>query len=1191
MLDYSRAIFENSRDAIIVHRKDCTILDANQATCDLLGYKLEDLIGKKISDFSETQMPLEERNLKELKEKGNTIFERVVVSRDGRKLPVEVSNSIMKLNGEEMVIAVIRDLGAWYQFQTEKQDSEERFRSFVEQSMEGIILIDGEGLIREWNHAIEITSGLSKEKVIGTPIWVIHERLGFGLFEELRLSAENYQPRLKKSMETGISVYFNRVHELDYTNLSGEVRTIRLLVFPIKKKNDVWIGFIVHDINEIKKKEQDIINSESRLKAILTNVQTGIIVVDPSNHTIIDMNPAAMAMFGATRESIIGTTCHNFICPSEAGKCPVTDLGQSIESSERVLIRHDRSRIPILKTVTTFLMDGRTFLLESFVDISERKTIEQRLRHSEERLRLLTSNLKDVIYRIDLVPKFRFSYISSAVESFMGYTLEEVQTAGDPSLFMHPDDMGTFRDKFFGPDRGWEKDASFRLRLRRKDGNYVWIDTRNSPIVGRNGQLIGIEGAARDISVEIKAQEDLNRNAVTDKIIGALSTKFMNLKISEIDAGVNESLAEIGTFIKADRCFIYLLDNENGRIIPTHSWAAPGVPDDDGFSAKVDLSHFPLIRDLMKTGDVVNLPDIRDHKMLSPQATKFLLDHHIYSMTFVPSIVGGSLHGYIGFSTINRVSNWDNHTIHMIHITGELLISVLNRKRMEERLNNERERLAVTLRSIGDGVITTDMLGNVILINKAGEEMTGWNQDEVRGHSLKEVFNIIETDTGANHCSNGPDASSGQCSLSVKSRLMSKTGAEKIVAISMAPIKDSSGVKFGTAIVFRDITAQTSLEEKLIKSQKIEAVGTLAGGLAHDFNNIMTAVLGNISLVKIRSSADGAAMARLEEAERSINKAKGLTSQLLTFSKGGAPIKKVTSPSELLMDTVDFALAGSNVKAHYDFSPDLLDIEADPQQISQVLNNIIVNSIEAMSGGGNIRLMAKNIVLDSSNPHSIPPGGYVQIVVSDDGPGMPPEVVERIFEPFFTTKSKGSGLGLYIVYSIIKNHGGSIEIASQSGAGTTFTINLPASKERAPERARQVSMEVPSAIPRILLMDDDSSILEVTSELLRYMGYLVECAHDGQEALRMYDKEMREGNRFNLVIMDLTVPGGMGGKEAIGHLISLDPKATAIVSSGYSDGPVMANFETYGFKGVMPKPYRIEQMSLEIERVLSVSND
>lgn len=383
-----------------------------------------------------------------------------------------------------------------------------------------------------------------------------------------------------------------------------------------------------------------------------------------------------------------------------------------------------------------------------------------------------------------------------------------------------------------------------------------------------------------------------------------------------------------------------------------------------------------------------------------------------------------------------------------------------------------------------------------------------------------------------------------------------------------------------------DITKSKKMEEELLKAQKLESIGLLAGGIAHDFNNILMAIWGNISLARMDAPPDSRIFERLTAAEKANRQATELTQQLLTFSKGGAPIKRTASIAALIRDSAEFVLRGSNVRCELLVSDDLCPVEVDEGQISQVINNLIINADQAMPEGGVIQVRAENVILEDPSPG--PPlkrGAYIRLTIADQGIGIRPEHISRIFDPYFTTKQKGSGLGLATAYSVIKKHDGYICVDSKLGVGTTFTVYLPAAERKIPQGASREEKS-PAGRGKILVMDDEESVRDVVGQMLAYIGYEADFARDGAEAIEKYAKAKESVCPFDAVIADLTIAGGMGGKEAIRKLLEFDPNTKAIVSSGYSNNPIMAHFKEYGFSGVVAKPYEIERLGLELQRVI-----
>ena len=388
-------------------------------------------------------------------------------------------------------------------------------------------------------------------------------------------------------------------------------------------------------------------------------------------------------------------------------------------------------------------------------------------------------------------------------------------------------------------------------------------------------------------------------------------------------------------------------------------------------------------------------------------------------------------------------------------------------------------------------------------------------------------------------------------------------------------------------VVVRNVTERKRMEDERIRLSKLDSMSVLAGGVAHDFNNILAAIVGNLSFALTARRPD-LQHEVLSDVQAAAFRAQKLVAQLATFSRGGMPIRKVADIAPLLRQSTEFALSGSNVTCEFEISPELAAVSVDEGQIGQVIDNLVINAQQAMPCGGTLRVCAENVVVsgdDAVARLAVRPGRYVRIVVEDHGAGIPAAHLPRIFDPYFTTKEKGSGLGLATAYSIVKRHDGHVSVESEVGRGTTFTILLPASGAR-PELA---------CVPRppspgrglVLLMDDEQMIRDGTGRMLRHLGYTVALARDGEEAVATYRRAVDRGEPFDVVIMDLTIPAGMGGKETLAALRSLDPGVTAVVSSGYSDEPIVAAYREHGFAGVLPKPYTIGELAEVLREVAS----
>src|SRR5882724_2782298 len=479
-----------------------------------------------------------------------------------------------------------------------------------------------------------------------------------------------------------------------------------------------------------------------------------------------------------------------------------------------------------------------------------------------------------------------------------------------------------------------------------------------------------------------------------------------------------------------------------------------------------------------------------------------------------------------------------------------------------------------------DGFFAVDSDWKLTYINAEAEKMVRCKREDVLGHVLWEQFPWL---IGSIFQTNFERVMAER--VGIEFEAADATGK---IWYDVHAYRSNGGI----SVFIRDVSERKKSETERLTTSKLESLGTLAGGIAHDLNNILTVISGNIGLAQIEAPADsGSLLGFLSKAGQAAQHAAHLSSQLLTFSKGGAPLKKMVSIGELLEHSAEFALYGSNLRTDFDITVDLWKAEVDAGQIEQVVNALMLNAREAMPQGGTIRVRARNIVFQENTSAPLPPGRYLKVTITDRGTGITDDLRTKIFDPYFTTKPTATGLGLAISYSIVKKHGGLLLLENTSGEGSVFAFYLRATDNANGTRAgRGAGRPFHYNHQRILIMDDEEAIRELTSQLLGTLGYEVTAVPDGLEAVRIYERALRKGEHFQAVILDATVRGGMGGVATIERLRSMDPKVNAIICSGYSDEAALSEFLAYGFRGALPKPFTRSELADALQRAFEVKN-
>ena len=531
-------------------------------------------------------------------------------------------------------------------------------------------------------------------------------------------------------------------------------------------------------------------------------------------------------------------------------------------------------------------------------------------------------------------------------------------------------------------------------------------------------------------------------------------------------------------------------------------------------------------------------------------------------------------------------SKLEKHRNHLEELvkerTNELRIKIAERQAADHRFRTVFEQSGSLCMILDPN--TTDGIPVIVDANEAACEAHGYAYAQFIGRPVAD----IDDDEGKRLCLERTQLLLSGKPLRIESTHVRKDGTMFPIAV----YADRIDMEGELPLIFtteHDITERKRLEEELLKTRKLESVSVLAGGIAHDYNNILTALFGNIQLAMLKLPPDHAAYTYMQTASQALKRASSLTQQLLTFATGGDPLLAVVNIEHVLQDSVQFALSGSKTKIALNLTDDLWPVKADKSQLSQAFANLTINARQAMPEGGTLYVETKNIKETNENIDSLLSGDFIQISIRDQGLGISRDHIDKIFDPYFTTKESAHGLGLASVHSIITKHNGHISVDSELGIGTTFTVRLPAersSPQTIDEHPSSLAEKSRPTLGHVLVMDDEETIRDLSVEMIESFGYTVDAAADGKEALEKYISADKIGNPYDVLIMDLTIPGGMGGAETVKELLSIDPEAKAIVCSGYSNNPVMANHNKHGFRGRLAKPFMMADLEKELSRVL-----
>ncbi len=888
------------------------------------------------------------------------------------------------------------------------------------------------------------------------------------------------------------------------------------------------VGEIFASAIERQRTEEALRESEARFRTMVTD-QTEMINRYLPDTTITFINEAACRTLGRTAEELIGKPWLPMV--AEEHQEQVRQMLASLDADNPTVTIENQvvapnGEIRWQQWTNRAICDEQGRVVEYQAvghDITERKRAEEALRESEERYRAIFEQAPDSILLIDTQSGALVEFNERAHEN-LGYTREEFEklTLADFEASESPEEVAKHVEKVV-------KEGSDTFETKQKT---------------KSGEIRDIIVSARAISIGGRAflqsvWHDITERKRTEEALQESEERFRNVYTTAPLA-----------FVLWDRDCRVL--DWNSRAEELFGWSRAEALGRSFFEFLVPESARPLVE------------------------------------TVVAALLRGELPSHNINDNLTKSGDlitceWSNSILRNAdgQIVGamSLGLNITKRKRAEEALRESEERFHTLFESARDAIFILTMDGTFVDVNRTAYERLGYTKEEMLSMRVSELI----PPRFAAKVPERIEQIKRQRRAVFESAHVRKDGTVMPVEVNAWTV-DLAGENRMLSVV-RDITERKRAEEALRRVERLESLGLLAGGIAHDFNNMLMGIMTSLSLAKLHAGTSADVARMLAEGEKAVMRAKGLTQQLLTFSRGGAPVRRAASIAELLQDTAQFALAGSNVRCQFTLPDDLWAANMDATQISQVLQNLVINAMQAMPKGGVVEIAAENLTLEPDQVPPLPPGDYVKVAVKDRGVGISPENLPRIFDPYFTTKGTGSGLGLAVCHSIVSNHDGHVRVDSRLGVGTTVEVYLPA-PERKTAPPQEAAPERPTRHGKVLLMDDEDMIRRGARLMLQEIGYQVECAADGAEAVELYQNARGAGQPFDAVVLDLTVPAGMGGEECLRQLREIDPGVRAVVSSGYSDDPIMAAYEQHGFRAVASKPYTLEELIRALDEAM-----
>jgi PAS domain S-box-containing protein len=824
-------------------------------------------------------------------------------------------------------------------------------------------------------------------------------------------------------------------------------------------------------------------------------------------------------------------------------------------------------------------------------NITELVRSEDILRESRDRYQSLVANLPGVVYRCALDEEWTMFYISREMENLSGYPPEDFiynKRRSFQSLIFEEDAERV--DKTIVNAVHKKRSWNLEYRIIHREGHILWVFERGRAVMAPNGEVVFLDGFIQDITDRKHAEQEkedyLNQlKFITDAVFAAIGVEDIDENCRIISDSIHQSNPNsyiVVSLFDPDYGSVRVrsisgLQGESKRLTELFGEDPRTITFDPSEMSKSDPP-FETGRMKKVTGGLYELMAGQLSRENAAIAEKLLCIGNSYSVG-----LGFGEMPYGGISIFMR-EGFDLKYSPAIETLANHFSAVIQRKLMNEALRESEEKFRVLFYSFPLGINLTDGEGNILEANKVSENILGQSREEQKDKTIdSRQWQIIKLDGTPMPAEEFASVRALKENRIVKDVRMGIVKADKTtwISVTAAPLPIEN---YGVVITYMDITESVKAQEELKRISKLESLGIVAGGIAHNFKNILTSVSLSVELAKKRPERAGEMLGKIE---KSIDKAAALANRFQTFYRGDEPVKNDININEVVEEAVAMGLSGSNITVVNNLDENINTVSADAKQLHEVILNMIINSRYAMAGGGIIAIRTENIELMPENIPNLNPGSYVVITISDEGSGISPEIREKIFEPFFSTKEDGHGLGLASAQMIVRKHGGAIDFRSEVGEGTSFFIYLPSKNDHEPWVSELHEQDDFSGSGgRLLLMDDEEDIREIFSDIAEEFGIEMETARDPESALEKFKNAWRQGEPYDGVILDLTIKGSsIGGEEVLGQMKEIDPEVKAFVFSGHSTKPIVANYKEYGFTGRIEKPIDINQFITEMREV------